>query len=76
MASAALKTALLLGGTGATGKQVFEELKASQAVGKIIFVTRRDMKPAEENSKVSSGFLQSNDLYSLPAAQRHGQVMG
>ena len=57
MASSALKTALLLGGTGATGKQVFEELKASQAVGKIIFVTRRDMKPAEENSKVSSGFL-------------------
>ena len=51
-AMSALKTALLLGGTGATGKHVFEELKASEKIGKVIFLSRRDIQADVDNSKV------------------------
>lgn len=36
--------ALILGGTGATGKYVLEELNTSNKVSKIIFITRRDIE--------------------------------
>ena len=36
--------ALILGGTGATGKHVLEELNTSNKVSKIIFITRRDIE--------------------------------
>jgi len=50
-AESARKTALLLGGTGATGKMVFEELKANELVSKILFLTRRDVEQ-DSNPKV------------------------
>ena len=56
-AMSALKTALLLGGTGATGKHVFEELKASEKIGKVIFLSRRDIQADADNSKVSCVLL-------------------
>ena len=36
--------ALILGGTGATGKHVLEELNSSNKVSKIIFISRRDIE--------------------------------
>ena len=36
--------ALILGGTGATGKHVLEELNTSNKVSNIIFITRRDIE--------------------------------
>jgi len=42
-----------MGGTGATGKMVFEELKANDLVSKILFLTRRDIEPqGAESAKV------------------------
>ena len=58
-AMSALKTALLLGGTGATGKHVFEELKASEKIGKVIFLSRRDIQADADNSKVRGVFLRT-----------------
>ena len=37
-------TALLLGGTGATGKHVLKELHASDQISKITFITRRHIE--------------------------------
>ena len=37
-------TALLLGGTGATGKHVLNELHASDQISKIVFITRRNIE--------------------------------
>ena len=36
--------ALILGGTGATGKHVLEELNSSDKVSKIIFISRRNIE--------------------------------
>ena len=41
-----------MGGTGATGRLVFDELKQSSEVQKILFLTRRDVD-SEQNPKVS-----------------------
>ena len=37
-------TAILLGGTGATGKEVLSELNSSDRITKIIFITRRQLE--------------------------------
>ena len=37
-------TAILLGGTGATGKEVLNELNSSDRISKIIFISRRAVK--------------------------------
>ena len=37
-------TALILGGSGATGKHVLKELNARQEISKIIFISRRDLE--------------------------------
>ena len=37
-------TAILIGGTGATGKEVLTELNASELISKIIFITRRALE--------------------------------
>ena len=37
-------TALLIGGTGATGKEVLKELNANDLVSKIIFISRRALE--------------------------------
>ena len=37
-------TAILLGGTGATGKEVLIELNSSDRITKIIFITRRPLE--------------------------------
>ena len=37
-------TALLIGGTGATGKEVLKELNKSELISKIIFISRRALK--------------------------------
>ena len=41
-------TALLIGGTGATGKEVFKELTKSDLISKIIFISRRAMEFPDE----------------------------
>ena len=37
-------TALLIGGTGATGKEVLKELNKSDLISKIIFISRRALE--------------------------------
>ena len=37
-------TAILLGGTGATGRKVLNELNSSDKITKIIFITRRPLE--------------------------------
>ena len=37
-------TAILLGGTGATGREVLKELNANNRVSKIVFITRRPIE--------------------------------
>ena len=37
-------TAVLIGGTGATGKEVLKELSASDLISKIIFISRRALE--------------------------------
>lgn len=37
-------TALLLGGTGATGKEVLNELNSNDRISKIVFITRRHIE--------------------------------
>ena len=37
-------TALLLGGSGATGKHVLKELNAKDEISKIVFISRRDLE--------------------------------
>ena len=41
-------TALLIGGTGATGKEVLKELTKSDLISKIIFISRRAMEFPDE----------------------------
>ena len=37
-------TAILIGGTGATGKEVLKELNATESITKIIFISRRALE--------------------------------
>ena len=37
-------TAILIGGTGATGKEVLKELNATDLISKIIFISRRALE--------------------------------
>ena len=37
-------TALLIGGTGATGKEVLKELNKNELVSKIVFIARRALE--------------------------------
>ena len=37
-------TAILIGGTGATGKEVLKELNATELISKIIFISRRALE--------------------------------
>ena len=37
-------TAILIGGTGATGKEVLKELNATELITKIIFISRRALE--------------------------------
>ena len=41
-------TALLIGGTGATGKEVLKELTKNDLVSKIIFISRRALEFPDE----------------------------
>ena len=41
-------TAILIGGTGATGKEVLKELNAADLVSKIIFISRRALEFPEQ----------------------------
>ena len=41
-------TALLIGGTGASGKEVLKELTKSDLISKIIFISRRAMEFADQ----------------------------
>ena len=45
MASGSIQlTAMLIGGTGATGKEVLKELNKSELISKIIFISRRALE--------------------------------
>ena len=46
-------TALLLGATGETGKEVLKHLKTSEDYAKIILVGRRVMETEKDNPKVN-----------------------
>ena len=41
-------TAILIGGTGATGKEVLKELNATELISKIIFISRRTLEFPEQ----------------------------
>ena len=49
-----LKTVLLLGSSGETGKVLLKELQTNSAVGKIILVGRRKLDLDNQDGKVSS----------------------
>ena len=55
-------TAILLGGTGATGKEVLKELNSRVEISKIIFITRRPVEfpdmPKVRNKYLSFMFIQ------------------
>ena len=48
-------TALLIGGTGATGKEVLKELNKSELISKIIFISRRALTfPDQPKVRIST----------------------
>ena len=72
-------TALLIGGTGATGKEVLKELNKCDLISKVVFISRRALELTDQ-PKVSSihiildschfysltGFRGTNILYNHP----------
>ena len=52
-------TALLLGGSGATGKHVLKELNTRHEISRIIFISRRDIE-FPDISKVRLNIMNSN----------------
>ena len=62
-------TALLIGGTGATGKEVLKELNKCDIISKVVFISRRALELTDQ-PKVSSNhsILDScNSFKPLPA---------
>ena len=51
--SGANLTALLIGGTGATGKEVLKELNKCDIISKVVFISRRALELTDQ-PKVSS----------------------
>ena len=54
------KVALLLGGTGATGSKVLEELKANEGISKVLFLTRKETE--QDNPKVETKTVDFDNL--------------
>ena len=49
-------TALLIGGTGATGKEVLKELNKCDLISKVVFISRRALELTDQ-PKVSSNHI-------------------
>ena len=47
----ATKCALVLGGTGESGKRVIDELRVSNLISKIVMVTRREIEVPDGDGK-------------------------
>ena len=60
-------TALLIGGTGATGKEVLKELNKCDLISKVVFISRRALELADQpkvslNHIILDGYSKANRL--------------
>ena len=62
-------TAVLIGGTGATGKEVLRELSASDLISKIIFISRRALEFPDQPKVISKLIHCFGDLFRIIAME-------
>ena len=60
-------TALLIGGTGATGKEVLKELNKCDIISKVVFISRRALELTDQPKVSSNHSILDSCIKPLPA---------